>query len=477
MTLPRPFLWAVLAILLADRLAYMFLASPLPDEGYYWLWGQHLDWSYYDHPPLQAWLLGLGAKIFGHSLFALRAPTLLSTAAVVWTIRWWTRRAGLDFLTTLVAALSIPMVFVLLEITFPDHLLIALLSLATIPAVRTLEGFAKTGRVPLRPLYTAALLIGLAGLTKYNAVLFALAVFATILGSAKLRPMLKSPHLYIAALVMLACLTPVFVWNLHNGEASFRYNLVDRLQTGGLSLRIWAGNLWAFLRDIFLFAGPFAIIALLRVPFLKASGMQCTLARAGVLTLAALVLILSAFTVVYIHWVIIAFIPVLPFLGQLVTTRAQLLAHLVYGTVLTTLFTVNFTLMPLFAPFGSSGYLPGLAQGWPEIAARVQAAKAETGADFVAASDYRNGSVLAFWLDDPALEVFSTRYSQFTLWRDESARKDQKAVILTDPYFPLSPAITARFETVTKLETLPVFNHGYKVAEYTIYLGQGYIPE
>ena len=29
------------------------------DEAYYWMWGQHLSWSYFDHPPLDGWLQAL----------------------------------------------------------------------------------------------------------------------------------------------------------------------------------------------------------------------------------------------------------------------------------------------------------------------------------------------------------------------------------------------------------------------------------
>jgi 4-amino-4-deoxy-L-arabinose transferase-like glycosyltransferase len=45
-----------LLLLIVLRYIFWLFAPPNPDEAYYWLWGQHLDFSYYDHPPLQAWL-------------------------------------------------------------------------------------------------------------------------------------------------------------------------------------------------------------------------------------------------------------------------------------------------------------------------------------------------------------------------------------------------------------------------------------
>jgi hypothetical protein len=30
-----------------------FTMNPIGDEAYYWLWGQHMALSYFDHPPLR----------------------------------------------------------------------------------------------------------------------------------------------------------------------------------------------------------------------------------------------------------------------------------------------------------------------------------------------------------------------------------------------------------------------------------------
>ena len=56
------FLVALLLPLAAIKAAQLFVAPPTADEAYYWLWGQHLDWSYYDHPPLAAWLERLSGE-------------------------------------------------------------------------------------------------------------------------------------------------------------------------------------------------------------------------------------------------------------------------------------------------------------------------------------------------------------------------------------------------------------------------------
>ena len=52
------------------------------DEAYYWLYSRHLDWGYFDHPPMVAWTI----KFFSflpHSEWALRLGFILQQAAAL----------------------------------------------------------------------------------------------------------------------------------------------------------------------------------------------------------------------------------------------------------------------------------------------------------------------------------------------------------------------------------------------------------
>lgn len=79
--------FAALGILLILRVCFDIFAAPVPDEAYYWLWGQHPDLSYLDHPPLNAWVQGLIEALAGRNLFSLRFATWLTTAGTL-TILW-----------------------------------------------------------------------------------------------------------------------------------------------------------------------------------------------------------------------------------------------------------------------------------------------------------------------------------------------------------------------------------------------------
>ncbi len=64
---------------------------------------------------------------------------------------------------------------------------------------------------------------GLAGLSKYSAVLTALGLIAFVGVSPARRRWLAHPAPYVAALLAIAIVSPVFVWNARHGWASLRF--------------------------------------------------------------------------------------------------------------------------------------------------------------------------------------------------------------------------------------------------------------
>lgn len=65
---------------------YLILAAVLPaadDEVYYWAWARPLQFSYYDHPPMTAYMIRGSVEIFGDSIFGFRVPACLASVFVV----------------------------------------------------------------------------------------------------------------------------------------------------------------------------------------------------------------------------------------------------------------------------------------------------------------------------------------------------------------------------------------------------------
>ncbi|MGJ8583598.1 MAG: ArnT family glycosyltransferase [Marinosulfonomonas sp.] len=484
--IPGWFLAAALAILLVNRIGYHLFATPLPDEAYYWLWGQHPALSYYDHPPMQAWFQGITTKIFGISLFALRLPAVLSSIVFAWTLLWWAKKYDASLsakakLALLIAAFSSPLFFLFTGIVFNDHVLIALLCLASILAFKALDAVASSGRVNVPALYGAAICIGLAGITKYNASVFAFGVFLAAAGFPRFRPVFRSPHLYLAGVVCVLCLTPVFWWNYTNSAASFQYNLNDRLGhdpgVGGI-----AGRFVSFAVLTIMGLSPFLFVAMLRALKGPARVPQWVdnwrVLGATIFAVATVFCaILTYFTHVLFYWNIIAFIAILPFALLTFARRRAAMAHIVYGIVTICLINFNFTVLPLSAFFGTPDHESAIPFGWTELTETAEQLEQTQDVDFVMTSDYRTAAILAFLTQDLDVEVIADRISQFTIWFDQDAHAGQDALILVSRWHPLSDKISDRFEFIERVSRHDITRLGYSMTTYRFLIGRNYQPE
>jgi 4-amino-4-deoxy-L-arabinose transferase-like glycosyltransferase len=86
----RGFAW-LLAALTPVYLLLAVVVPPADDEFYYWCWSQRLQLSYYDHPPMTAYLIRAATAVFGDTLFAIRLPAVISTLTVLAVIGYLTR--------------------------------------------------------------------------------------------------------------------------------------------------------------------------------------------------------------------------------------------------------------------------------------------------------------------------------------------------------------------------------------------------
>jgi 4-amino-4-deoxy-L-arabinose transferase-like glycosyltransferase len=469
-----------LAVLLTCRLCFQLGAAPLPDEAYYWLWGLHPSLSYYDHPPLHAWLQGVDARIFGWSVIGLRFLTWPTTIGTIAIAIWWRRRNGASIggsygLATAALYFSSPLIFIYGMMVDPDHLLIFLSYLSASFFILFLNEFAANKRQLNWQLYAGAFTLGLAALAKYNAVFLGLGVACAVITLPALRPLMRSAHLYAAAGLSALLQLPVLYWNAANGGASFRYNLWDRLHFDGLPTVL--STMAAFVIASAVMLSPFLVPALIR--FLGRPPRQLaatTLHAIGTWTFwCSSVTFLGLCLVAYVHfyWNVEAYLLFLPLaLGYLDSAR-MLRAHLIYGMVFAALFTFNYTALPLAAVVGQKDFESSRAFGWDEIGARVAAARKAYGAKFVASSDWQASSQLAFALHDPDVKCFDYKTSQFVFWADDVQRKGQDAIVLVDEpqLAALDAVIRPRFATLELIDTIPVIRFGRTLTTYRLYRG------
>ncbi len=198
----------------------LILVALLPltnDESYYWVWSQNLQLSYYDHPPIVAWLFWLGEQVrwvdgmvrwpgvvLGHVTIGLWLLLLRPILTEEQRFYW------------LLLALFSPLIGGTHLIVTPDLPLLFFNALSLLLLVRWMKQ-----REPL----VAALLgvaMGLGFSSKYVMVLFPLSLLPVVLWQRESRQLLARhwPLLLMGGLLGTA---PVWIWNYLNDFASIRF--------------------------------------------------------------------------------------------------------------------------------------------------------------------------------------------------------------------------------------------------------------
>lgn len=474
---PRPLaplrvLQVLCAILLVEKLLIFAFAGVFQDEAYYWLWGQHPALSFYDHPPLNAWLQGLSGALLGWNKLALRLPValvLLADIAIVWQLsRLVAPGRPEHFWTTLLLFLATPMFFAVTAVALPDHLMVTFVLLALLFLFR----FERTWPAAPRwtDLYLGAAAIGLATLSKYNGAFVGLGLALAILILPRLRPLLLRPQLYLAALIAIALQAPVIIWNLQQGMASFGFILGGR--HAGL-LGGWDG-VRGFAIGLVLVIGPFLLLPMFRFATRSTGGdgLARTIFWLSTLTIA----FLATRTNTLFHWNLVAYLAALPFLALHLRWRWLGWLHVAYGALFLSLMLVNYAIQPLTDIDALGDEATAWAYGWDEAAAAVRTARADHPESFIAAADYTTAALLGFALQDADVTSLSPRRDQFDYWFSPEAAAGRDAILLGDRWRPLSDAITSQFSQVTPLAELPVLRGGQEINRFRLYLGSSFSP-
>ncbi|MDP1730442.1 MAG: glycosyltransferase family 39 protein [Devosia sp.] len=466
--------WAALLLVLF-KLAVLIGGGIFQDEAYYWMWGQHPALSYFDHPPLTAWLQGLAGAVFGWNRLALRIMVALALAgdlAVLWLMarKLVPGASEQHFWLTSVLFLSTPMFFAVTAAALPDHLLV----LGILSASYFLGSFVidreRSGAGRYRDLYLGALCLGLAGLAKYNAAFLGVGFGLFLMLSPPHRALLRKWQLYLAAGIALAVQAPVLIWNLQHEWASFGFisggRFAGDVPTSGIG----------WLLGAVLFLSPFMLVAMGRFLLARAASPAEALARVVFLLSTLAIIGVSLATPTIFHWNLVAYLAVLPFLALHFRRRWLYWAQVLYGFAFAGFVLVNYAIMPLTDVAAIRDEASAWAYGWEETSATVEAARAAHGAGFIATPDYTTAALLGYAMRDPKVTSLSAKTDQFDFWFDAATHAGEDAILFGDDWRPLTSEVTSRFESVTLLEEIPVSRLGKPLDTHRIYLGRGFLP-
>ena len=230
------------------------------DEAYYALYGEHLAWGYYDHPPMVALMAFLSSVLFSGTL-GVRFFTIIASCFALF-VMWLTAinrpfdtSTGSKFedlnpksvLLFFIIAFSIVMLNIYGFVTTPDAGLIVFSALFLFVYQRYLNDNSWKNALVM------GIMMALMIYSKYHAFLF---LGLIVLSNLKL---LKDGKFWVACLVALALLTPHIVWQVSNDFPSFRYHLAGRNEAFRWSY------FWEYLPNQLLIFNPFTFGAVVYV--------------------------------------------------------------------------------------------------------------------------------------------------------------------------------------------------------------------
>ncbi|HOX45254.1 MAG TPA: glycosyltransferase family 39 protein [Myxococcota bacterium] len=479
----RP-VWALGAALLALTGLRLWLAASLelsPDEAYYWVWSQHLQPGYFDHPPAVAWLIRASTALFGRGELAVRLPAVLLGLGTAWMVFLSGRRllgpggAGPAAWIALLASLC-PLLTVGAVIHTPDAALAFSWSLAVWAALGALER-DRPGDWAL-----LGLAVGLAGLAKASGLVLLPGLGLYLTTCAAGRAHLRRPGPAIAVLTALVVLAPGLWWDL--GHAGGALVFQARHAAGGLGLRplgaleFLAGQ--AGVVSPLLWAGLVAFAALgwrreIRNRRPPAYLLWC-LAGPWLLGLT----LLSGLRPVEANWPAPAYLAALPGLawaaggGLWFLRRQRLWLALALGLAFASSAAVQLQAVAPWMPLGPERDPTERLRGWQVLAAQAVADADALGAG-LAAEGYGPVSLLRYYSGrEVSYEPSSARRSQYDLW---------PPVAPADPLLVLQPltsrgppGLCAQTRSRWRLQRDPRGVEERKLGQFRFWVCEGFPP-
>jgi 4-amino-4-deoxy-L-arabinose transferase-like glycosyltransferase len=471
-------LWLTLAV----ALLHAFAAGQVPlsaDEAHYALYGLHLDWSYFDHPPLVGWLQAL-ILLGSSSDFALRLWPIALSSATALTLFAFARRLFPDASPWqafgCVVLFHAAVLFQLLGLALvPETPLMLFALLAMVFLLRALDA----GR--LRDWLVLGAALGLAGLAKYTAVTLVPTIVLFVLLQKRLA-VLRTPGPWLAIAVAGLLITPVLYWNASHDWISFRYQFGH-----GFRPKAWEwsrvglsqlGQFFAYAPLLYV-GGLIALVAGLRT--WRERGVQLTI----LLVLPVLVLFASASgrEETLPHWTALAWAGMSPLAMRWLAAHwpqraVRLLAYVSAGYSLLVIAMLNLLLQVPSLPVPGHRHPLGPLAGWPaaaEHAARLRTGMVPTQPDAVLlVPNWSLASRLAWYARPQAVQVADSRFDQFDLWFGSPATGAGGVMVVPEYALKSTRPVLARFARCDEQDPLAVVAGGRNIVTFHFYLCRDY---
>lgn len=237
---------AIAGIIVIASLVRLVLAAAIGlgvDESYVTAISLPLSLSYFDHPPLHIWLVGLMSALVGNDYsVVLRLPFIALFACTTYFVYLLGTKLFSPWAGVYAALLlNVSAVFSLSTGSWilPDGPLMFFMSASALLLVKLLF---FTPRHPKLWWLATGLLVGLGLLSKYHAIFIYFGLFIYVITTKDRRKLLLSPWPYLSFVVASLVFLPVLLWNSEHQWASFVFQGSRGAVTGFYPLKM-LGNI------------------------------------------------------------------------------------------------------------------------------------------------------------------------------------------------------------------------------------------
>jgi 4-amino-4-deoxy-L-arabinose transferase-like glycosyltransferase len=408
----------------------------LPEEAYHWNFGRHLDWGYYDHPPVIAWSIAAGRLVFGDNAFGIRAVTMLYAIGTSILVARMAKRFYGDAAAVwaLILFTFMPIALPVSAAGFPDSPLLFFWALTLSLAWSAIEG--TDGRRWL----AAGAALGAAMMSKYTAIMLVPGILLYLVMSKEHRRWLATPWPYLAGIVALMVFAPVVYWNWKHEWASFLYQSKGRIDEG----RGTSGRPLQFLLNQLLAVFPltFPLLGMTAMRLFRTTRPEERFFRSCLLPIFLLFWIVSFSRPAHVLWPLPGYLGVAVVMAGVAAEGAGRIARF-YGRARNGLVALSLVAL-LAAGLHLAFFLPWLSPlqgpyGWEEVAAKAREVRATLPASSFyigLGRKYTCTSQLAYQLNLPQEvhgdNLVGAKALQYTYWADPPALAGRDAVVVIE---------------------------------------------
>ena len=458
----------------------------MPQDAYYYLYGQNLSLSYFDHPGMIGYILRFFTNIFGSSIFVVKFADFFITSLTILSFY--------KLASYFLSKEKLQKAFILLAST----IFISILSFNSTPDVPLLLFWTLSLICLYKAIFeekkwffiAGGIAMGLAFNSKYTAILLQFGLLGFLVFSNKYRGLLLSPWLWCSIIISVGVTFPVWYWNYQNDFASFVFQSSER--TSSISeFKISPKNFFGAIGHQMLLLLPilFLIFITFTYKYVKRILFKFKLPSSKTLFLLAFFVptfvgffLLTPIYWVKLNWMMPSYITGVIIAGMLISKKL-LKVQIIFSVV----FHILFSLQILFylVPIKSDDTWVG----WEELAKETATLKETYTEAFIFSNDnYKTSACLNFFMKDKvyAQNIIGLPSLHFDYLGDDlNILKGKNALFIdSDKRFKdsnklaeINPLLTSYFKNVIELAPIIIKINGKESRKFWIFYCTDYQPK